>query len=282
MVSLCNPIQVFNLFFFFPPPLRTSFTDAFGPLTGRPAQSRAVGFLPPAVYFGTRPVFHHRSTAKQYFSTEIQQNRILPGHSKPTGVPMGAGPEGGGGPPQARTSPAGPRSPPSPPLLTPRRIMPKVMAIIQMSRERWKWQLPSRSRSAPVAAVILPLLCGPGSAAAAKAAAGGAEPVTRRGGRAGGACGALEGGRRLQRPVTSFRWARGGPPLPAAVCGRGEARAGLRWRHPRLVWPGMAPRARSGGTRAQRRQREGKQGVGATPEGWQRLPGRGAQAGCGV
>lgn len=34
--------------------------------------------------------------------------------------------------------------------------MPKVMAIIQMSRERWKWQLPSRDRSAPVTAVILP------------------------------------------------------------------------------------------------------------------------------
>lgn len=61
--------------------------------------------------------------------------------------------------------------------------MPKMMATIQMSRERWKWQLPSRPRSAAAAippgrAVRL------GRAAAAMAGLRGAVPAP--GGRGGG------------------------------------------------------------------------------------------------
>lgn len=64
------------------------------------------------------------------------------------------------------------RSAREPAALTPSRIMPKMMPIIQMSRERWKWQLPSRTRSAPV---ILPSSAGPLAAAAGKQCSDGAE-----------------------------------------------------------------------------------------------------------
>ena len=48
--------------------------------------------------------------------------------------------------------------------------MPRMMPIIQMSRERWKWQLPSRTRSAPV---ILPPTAEPRAAAGGKLPRGG-------------------------------------------------------------------------------------------------------------
>lgn len=58
--------------------------------------------------------------------------------------------------------------------------MPKMMATIQMSRERWKWQLPSRPRSAAAAAMPPGRAVSGGRAAAAKAGLGEAGPGRAR------------------------------------------------------------------------------------------------------